>query len=217
MRTGTIYKATNIKNNKPYVGQTLKSNPYERIIQHSNRYAVVDTKFYRGIKKYGWDSFQWEIVQNNIPEKYLGEIEQFYIFLFDAFNNGYNSTIGGEDNPMNYQECRNKIREKAKGEGNPFYGKHHSEKTKKIIADKGTGNSNPFYGKHHTKETKLKTADANSKWYKITKPNGDVEIIKNLNKYCRDNNLSQSGMANVSIGNQSHHRKYKCEKYNHNQ
>ena len=62
---------------------------------------------------------------------------------------------------------------KFKGKGNPFYGKHHDEETRKKlseiakerfkngypeemrekmkIANKGV--SNPFYGKHHTKET----------------------------------------------------------------
>jgi hypothetical protein len=46
------------------------------------------------------------------------------------------------------------------GELNHFYGKHHTEETKKNWSKqrrgKNTGNSNPFYGKHHTEETKKK-------------------------------------------------------------
>jgi hypothetical protein len=44
------------------------------------------------------------------------------------------------------------------GENNSFYGKSHTEKTKKIISDKNKKyhllNKNAFYGKSHTEETK---------------------------------------------------------------
>ena len=42
------------------------------------------------------------------------------------------------------------------GEGNPFYGHHHSEETKKKISEsrkgKRAGKDHPMYGKKHTKE-----------------------------------------------------------------
>ena len=42
------------------------------------------------------------------------------------------------------------------GEGNPFYGKHHTEETKKLISEhrkgKLSGNEHPMYGKHHSKQ-----------------------------------------------------------------
>ena len=77
-----------------------------------------------------------------------------------------------------YAELKNKFINLAtiqnKGENNPFYGKHHSEETKKKMseANKGrefskqhkeklseqaknkTGSKNPFYGKHHSDDTK---------------------------------------------------------------
>ena len=44
------------------------------------------------------------------------------------------------------------------GENNPFYGKHHKNKTKEAISKsrigKYKGANNPFFGKHHTEETK---------------------------------------------------------------
>jgi hypothetical protein len=66
-----------------------------------------------------------------------------------------------------------------KGKNNPFYGKHHSEKTKEKIRigligkvegknnpNYGNGNKikgklNPFYGKHHTNKTKKIISEKN--------------------------------------------------------
>ncbi len=49
------------------------------------------------------------------------------------------------------------------GEGNPFYGKHHSDETKKKISDslkgKYQGEKHPFYGKHHSKESLQKISN----------------------------------------------------------
>lgn len=43
------------------------------------------------------------------------------------------------------------------GKKNPFYGKHHSKETIKLISDKNkgkyTGDKNPFYGKRHSEES----------------------------------------------------------------
>ena len=50
------------------------------------------------------------------------------------------------------------------GEGNPFYGKHHSDETKKKISDslkgKYQGKKHPFYGKHHSKESLQKISNS---------------------------------------------------------
>ena len=50
------------------------------------------------------------------------------------------------------------------GEGNPFYGKHHSDETKKKISDslkgKYQGEKHPFYGKRHSKESLQKISNS---------------------------------------------------------
>lgn len=50
-------------------------------------------------------------------------------------------------------ECR-------KGEKNHFYGKHHSEETKRIINKRNKGNIAWNLGKHHSEETKHKISKA---------------------------------------------------------
>ena len=49
------------------------------------------------------------------------------------------------------------------GEGNPFYGHHHSEETKQRISEnrkgKCSGENHPFYGKKHTEEELRKMSE----------------------------------------------------------
>jgi len=54
--------------------------------------------------------------------------------------------------------------EKLYGENNPFYGKTHSDETKKMLYKKAServGEQNPFYGKHHSEETKSAISKSN--------------------------------------------------------
>jgi len=50
-----------------------------------------------------------------------------------------------------------------KGKNNPFYGKKHSDKTKKLISEgnkgKLSGNKNPTYGRPRSEETKKKISE----------------------------------------------------------
>jgi len=57
----------------------------------------VVTKFYNAIRKYGKDNFIWEILEKEIESfDKLKEREIYYIKLFDTYNKGYNSTLGGD-------------------------------------------------------------------------------------------------------------------------
>jgi hypothetical protein len=46
------------------------------------------------------------------------------------------------------------------GEKNPFYGKHHTQETKKKIGDAERGEKNHFYGKHRSEEDKRKISES---------------------------------------------------------
>lgn len=95
MNIYTIYKATNKINNKNYIG--FDSNFPSRISGHKRSYLNYDYKFYRAIRKYGWESFEWEILYQSKDRNHtLKEMEQYFITDYDSFRNGYNSTLGGE-------------------------------------------------------------------------------------------------------------------------
>lgn len=79
-------------NGKSYIGIT-QQDPEKRW-QNGKGY-IGQKKFYNAIKKYGWDSFQHNILKENICEEAASYWEKYYIKEFDSYYNGYNATEGG--------------------------------------------------------------------------------------------------------------------------
>lgn len=91
----TIYKSVNTKNGKVYIG--FDSDWPRRKIIHKSSYPNSDTKFYRAIRKYGWEAFEWSsIYQSKDKDHTLKIMENFFITQYNSFNEGYNSTLGGD-------------------------------------------------------------------------------------------------------------------------
>ena len=151
-----IYKATNIKNNKIYIGATIRTLN-ERKSQHiscalrnadnNNRY------FYNAIRKNGPENFIWEIIDSAEDYETLMEKEKYWIKYYNSFGkNGYNSCEGG-NNTIGYRhskETLQKLREIAKnrevkrGSESPFFGKKMPEETKQKLREKLSGENNPM-------------------------------------------------------------------------
>lgn len=98
---GYIYKITNIKNNKVYIGQTIKERPTDRYSQH--RYLANHPEqeksisyLHRAMNSDGLDNFKFEVIEK-IDNSLLNEREQYWIkYLNCKVPNGYNMTDGGE-------------------------------------------------------------------------------------------------------------------------
>ena len=178
-----IYMHKNKINNKVYIGQTCQK-PEKR--WDGGRGYVTSPKFYAAIQKYGWDNFEHIILYTNMTLEEANLMESILIKKYNSCNDkfGYNITSGGK-NFHHSEETKKKIgeanskslkgnkwsdeqREKMSkmfsGEGNPFYGKHHTQKTKDKISKnrkgKCVGKEHPFYGKHHTEETLQKMSES---------------------------------------------------------
>lgn len=97
---GYIYRLTNLINGKIYIGKTI--DICRRIHQHSTLTSKYKHHLGNAIKKYGIESFTedilLEIKSNNIGKLniILSSLERFYIKKYNSYNDGYNSTIGGE-------------------------------------------------------------------------------------------------------------------------
>lgn len=129
---GYIYIYTNVKNGKVYIGQTTdivnrkSAHKYKASIDRSNN------KFYNAVRKYGWDSFTFNILvtiqSENIKDLtiFLDAVETFYIWKYNSFKQGYNSTAGGHC--YRGKEISEKFRE---------YCKHrtYSEETRKKMSE----------------------------------------------------------------------------------
>jgi len=154
---------------------------------------------------------------------------------------GYNLAKGGgvlrgKDNPFygkkHAAEVKRRIGLKNKGRtGYHNKGKHLDEETKrkirKTFEKRGTvkGKNNPMYGRKHSTETKIKLRELKlgrkvpekylkhliKKWL-IIYPDGDRKVIKNLSKFCKENNLNQGNMSMVASGKINHCKGYKCKR-----
>lgn len=84
---GYIYMLIDKRNGKKYVGKhNGKKDDYWSSGLVPNRIA----------NKHGRDIFTRVILEDGIDDEELNNKEIYYIKLEDSFNNGYNSTLGGE-------------------------------------------------------------------------------------------------------------------------
>jgi group I intron endonuclease len=91
----SIYKLTNQLTGKVYIG--FDSKPVYRQKQHQYKHKKINTKFYRSIRKYGWENFTWEVIyQSKDGEHCLNIMEPYFINHYNSLIEGYNTTIGGE-------------------------------------------------------------------------------------------------------------------------
>lgn len=102
-----IYKFTNKFNGKSYIGQSinleLRYKSHKRNYQNSNLHTY-NSKFYRALRKYGFDNFEYNILEENdlFSQEDLNNKEKYYIKLYDSQKNGYNMNAGGNNTGNNY-------------------------------------------------------------------------------------------------------------------
>lgn len=159
---GYIYMLIDKRNGKKYVGKhNGKKTNYWSSGLIPNRIA----------NKHGKEVFDKVILEDNITsDNLLNEKEIHYIALYNTFEEGYNSTIGGEGGghwiynktDEELEEIKRKKSEKMKGRvfseetrkkmsesaKNKFFTKEHRDNIGRAVSKRG--------GIPHTKETKAK-------------------------------------------------------------
>lgn len=117
-----IYKAVS-PNNKVYIGLTCNGLEFRKR-QHNNNSKYKSGRFQLAIRKYGINSFTWEILENNCSRDEAVILEKYYIKQHDSFNrkNGYNGNEGGLGNTKKHT---NKTKEiiRLKHKLNPIFKK----------------------------------------------------------------------------------------------
>jgi hypothetical protein len=84
---------------------------------------------------------------------------------------------------------------------NPFYGMKHTEHTKKLM-------SKASKGKLKSIQHRINNGKAHEKNWIVTTPNDEVLKIKNLSRFCRENNLNIGTMSSVANGRHDAHKGY---------
>lgn len=173
-----IYKTTNLVNGRIYIGQRAK-------ISNAEHYFGSGIYISKAIKKYGKKNFIREILEDNINDlKTLNEREIYWIKFYNATNPeiGYNIANGGRGNLNPSEEIRKRMsdgrRGKYVGEKAPWFGKKHTEETKKLMSEKSRnpkGVDAPWFGK---KMPKASSKYFGVSFYKIT-GRWTVAITKN--------------------------------------
>ena len=115
----SLYKITNLLNNKIYIGVTNR-NPEERFTEHKKPSAK--SFIGKAIQSDGVENFSFEILLTEIEDKDISDLECEYIKKYNSLlPNGYNADLGG----VKYHK--------------------HSDYIKQIISEKGKGNKNSKY------------------------------------------------------------------------
>ena len=93
-----IYMHKNKVNGKIYIGQT-KQKLSDRFL-NGEGYKKCP-KFYKAIKKYGWDNFDHILLESNLSSFEANKKEIYYIEKFNSCSRekGYNISFGGAGNP----------------------------------------------------------------------------------------------------------------------
>ncbi len=147
---GVIYLIWNLVNGKRYVGQTTQPLNV-RMAQHLRGDIVVD----KAIQKYGIENFRYGVIKTCYSKEELDYWERYYIAVLKSKAPcGYNMTDGGEGT-IGYKftpaQCANvsaarkgkklspehraNIGAKVRGENNGFFGKHHTDESRAIMAE----------------------------------------------------------------------------------
>lgn len=102
MKTGSIYIIRNTVNDKVYIGQTTV-DVKTRFSQHCKNSTIKNRhyKLYNAMKKYGKDNFYCDVLEKNVNVNNLDDREIFFINKYNSFENGYNSTKGGDGRTIN--------------------------------------------------------------------------------------------------------------------
>lgn len=171
---------------------------------------------HNAIRKYGIENFEILILKENLNSQCLMNLfECYYIEKYNTLSKdgcGYNIAEGGSNGftlkgktkeEIEYwkekiskshigktitEETKEKLRRCNAGEGNPFYGKQHSEESRRKMSEshKGlqTGKNNPNWGKKASKETleKMSINRSRDEVVAIKKDDNTIYIKRNTVK-----------------------------------
>ena len=171
---GCIYLIRNLKNNKCYIGKTIRDAVKTRIRDHLSGKGNRIVK--QAVEKYGCDAFTYEILHDGVIPEFLDTLEKEAIEKFNTVSpHGYNLTTGGEGGShceetrqkmseahsgksLSEEHCR-KISEANKGEKHHFFGKSHSEESKQKMSESHKGHIPWNKGKPLSEEHRRKHAE----------------------------------------------------------
>lgn len=178
---GIVYCVKNVVNGKKYIGQTIQSLTARKKDHKASICKHPHLLISKAYKKYGFENFEWTVLYEASSRSDLDRAEKKLIQEHNTFSPaGYNMTTGGEGAghlPVTVEKIRTilqnrrvtkKTRQllsrslKGKYTGNQasFFGKKHTEETKRKMSEAQKGDKNHNYGKKATRETRHKMSES---------------------------------------------------------
>lgn len=133
-----IYAIVNRVNHKTYIGQT-KRGVNKRFLEHlkgNDQCSALN----KAVNKYGADSFTVLKIDVARTQEEADEKERYWVSRYEstADKRGYNLTSGGGQFEFS-SATKMHMSESRQGSKNSFFGKHHSEESKRKMSEKKKG------------------------------------------------------------------------------
>ena len=97
-RRAVVYLFEDTETDNVYVGTTV--NVKERLSNHihsaKNNKDEGRSWFYNVVRKYGWDRFEFFVLESGLTQKEGLILEKKWVKTLNSFENGYNMTAGGD-------------------------------------------------------------------------------------------------------------------------
>ena len=233
-----VYQIRNKVNEDRYIGSSGNlENRWEWHCKKLRKGVHPNNYLQHAWNKYNEENFVFEVIEEVSGGNTVRLVrEQVYLdegfakgILYNIARNAGGGNLGEEVNQKLSevltgreitQEWRDNIGKAMSGENNPFYGRYHSEETKKKQRERKLGENNPFFGERHTDESKIKMSevqtghevtqearnkigDANAGSYPALFNAETQEYIpagRNLKKMCREQALPYDRMLRLKTG-----------------
>lgn len=172
-----IYKITNSINGKVYIGKTVNFYVrYKSYISYlRNNSPSINRYLKRSIDKYGFENFNFEVVEfcdiENLPKR-----EEYWIKYYDSINQefGYNLRLDTDQGLITHQLTREKLSESLRNQWKSGLRSGHSEKLAKSWDNRDRDVQSKLFSKTLTKYE-----------YLIHNEDCDNPIIVNYSKLCK--------------------------------
>ena len=145
---------------------------------------------------------------SNLVELTVEEHAEAHRILFETYGRkedelawkGLAGIIGKEELVYELSKLGGLKAKSLKGKDHPYYGKKRPEHSAKLKGRKvnRTEEHQDKLNKRFTKEYINKFTNSISKTWEITTPENRIIIVKNMAKFCRDNNLHRGSMSQLA-------------------
>jgi group I intron endonuclease len=216
-----IYKVSNLVNGKVYIGKTsrgMEQRKKEHLNESSkNKNNIV---FHKAIRKYGINSFKWEIIDSATNEEELNKKEQYWISIYNSYiqdkqSNGYNMSLGGEGQ-LGFKQSKEHIRKssdtrkrngsaRGSNSGSTNFSEYDVMQIKELL--KNNVSITEISKKYNVSHSCISNIKTGKTWTHVGEDisyinfNGNAKLseneIKQIKQLLKENNLTQKEIANL--------------------